>query len=102
MKGRCVGCGRRGVHRHHAVYEQHIDREGGNARDQRVLVWVCRSCHDAHHARTAPLPVRVLPDGVFEFAAELLGGPAAYEYIVRRYRGRDARLEALLEEERDD
>ena len=114
---RCVcGCGQRAVQKHHAVYVQELrrvalERERSTLRafyvekpptfrklrdDKRNLVDVARGCHDAHHARSRPLPLWVLPDSVFEFASELLGGPAAFEYLSRRYRGGDPRLEALL------
>lgn len=99
---RCVcGCGRRGVQKHHVVYVQELRRAGPDRFevlrvDPRNLVPVAPGCHAAHHARSVAFPVRVLPDSVFEFAAELLGGPAAFEYLSRRYRGGDPRLEALL------
>lgn len=97
MKARCVcGCGRRAVHRHHVVYEQEVRRVGGSVRDARNLVPVAHDCHGAHHARARPLPVHVLPDSAFDFATELMGAPAAFEYLSRRYSGRDPRLEALL------
>lgn len=94
----CVGpgCRRRSVHLHHVLYRQELERRGGDVRDARNLVPVCLACHGAHHSRQAPLPVWVLPDSVFEFARELMGGPAAFEYLSRRYRGSDSRLEALL------
>jgi hypothetical protein len=97
VKARCVcGCGRRAVQSHHAVYEQHVRSAGGSIRDPRNLVPVAHGCHGAHHARSRPLAVHVLPDGVFEFASELMGAGAAYEYLSRRYSGCDPRLEALL------
>jgi hypothetical protein len=93
---RCVcGCRGRAVHRHHAVYEQEVRRHGGDVRDPRNLVPVTFACHGAHHGRSRPLPLRVLPDAVFEFAAELMG-PAAYDYLGRYYSGRDPRHDALL------
>lgn len=111
---RCIcGCGRqRGCERHHVVYQQELKRhvprspegppdivrELALLRDDRNLVWVGPKCHAAHHSRVRPLLVRMLPDSVFEFARELLGGPAAYEYLARRYAGRDPRHDALLEE----
>ncbi len=108
---RCVcGCGRRGRQRHHVVYCQELRRvarqvAGGPPnvalemeleRDARNLVWVAVDCHAGHHARSAQLPLRVLPDSVFEFAAEVLGAGPAYEYLRRRYAGEDPRLEALV------
>lgn len=64
--------------------------------DGRNLVLIAHDCHGAHHSRARPLPLRVLPDSVFEFAAELMGAEAAFEYLRRRYTGKDPRLEALL------
>lgn len=96
---RCVGprCTARAVHKHHAVYEQAVQRAGGDLRDPRNLVPLCRDCHlTGQHQRKRPLPLWVLPDSVFEFAAELLGAGAAYEYLARRYAGRDPRLDALV------
>lgn len=97
MKGRCVcGCGRRAVQQHHAVYVQELRRLGGSVKDRRNLVGVAYDCHGAHHARVRPLAAHVLPDSVFEFAYELMGAGAAYEYLRRRYSGGDPRLEELL------
>jgi hypothetical protein len=94
---RCAapGCGRRAVHGHHALTVQLIRREGGDPRDPRVLVPLCVPCHFDHHG-TKKLSLRALPDSVFEFAADLLGGPAAYETLRRYYLGSDPRHEALL------
>jgi hypothetical protein len=64
--------------------------------DLRNLVDVAHDCHGAHHARARPLLLHRLPDSAFEFARELLGAPAAYEYLHRRYLGADSRLDALL------
>jgi hypothetical protein len=64
--------------------------------DPRNLVPVAFVCHERHHSRFLPLELRVLPDSVFEFAAELLGPGPAHLYLARYYRGRDPRLDALL------
>lgn len=98
---RCVGCSLRAVQRHHAVYEQEVRREGGSVKDDRNLVPVCKRCHERHHQRVVPLESYRLPDAVFEFARELLGAGAAYEYLRRRYAGSDPRLESLLLEAAD-
>lgn len=113
------GCGRRrGVQLHHVVYRQEIRRvvrddhhmapgylAGGPPdvtreltllADQRNLVPVGPKCHAAHHNRDRPLAIRLLPDCAFEFAEELLGAGRAYEYLSRRYSGRDPRLDVLL------
>jgi hypothetical protein len=55
------------------------------------------ACHGAHHGRSRPLRLAVLPDAVFDFARELMG-PAAFDYLGRHYAGRDPRLDALLED----
>lgn len=96
---RCLAprCTARAVHRHHVVYEQHVERAGGDLRDPRNLVGLCVRCHlGGQHQRQAPLPIAVLPDAVFEFAVELLGAGAAFEYLARRYAGRDPRHDALV------
>lgn len=95
--GRCVcGCGRRAVQQHHVVYAQEVRRAGGSVSDRRNLVPVAHVCHEAHHQRRAPFAMHVLPDSVFEFAAELFGRGAAYEYLARRYAGGDPRHAALI------
>ena len=97
LSNACVGpdCHRRGVHAHHAVYRQHLP--AGTLRDPRNLVRVCFECHGAHHGRSRVLPLRVLPDPVFAFAADALGPSAAYSYLARYYTGPDPRLDALLD-----
>lgn len=96
---RCVcGCMQRAVQRHHAIYEQHLRPLPSYSRrrkDSRNLVWVARACHEEHHSRAAPLGLAALPDSVFEFAVEVLGAGAAYEYLARRYAGSDMRHERI-------
>jgi hypothetical protein len=99
MTARCAcGCGRTAVHDHHVLTRQLLRREGGDPGERRNLVPLAYGCHAAHHSRQRPLPLRVLPDGAFEYAAELLGAGRAYERLRRDYSGGDARLDALLEE----
>lgn len=93
----CASCGARAAHRHHVVYRQHLRIHGGSARDERFLLDVCKRCHDRHHSRMEPLPLRVLRQVTFDAARELLGGPLAYVYLARRYSGGDRRHDALLE-----
>jgi hypothetical protein len=82
---------------HHVVYEQHVRNEGGDCHDGRNALCLCDSCHMSHHRRgTRVVPLEVLRDCNFEFAGELLG-PAAYDYLRRRYVGEDPRLDALLD-----
>lgn len=94
---KCIVCGRRAVHAHHVVYEQHVRNEGGSVRDPRNLVWLCVSCHFGHHARSTPILLSELTDDAYDFAAELLGPTAAYVYLQRRYAGGDARHEDLVD-----
>jgi hypothetical protein len=95
--GRCIcGCGRRGVQLHHVVYAQHLSKGDGSRKDKRNLVPVHFECHAAHHGRSRPFSLHVLPTAVFEFAAEVLGAERAYEYLKRRYSGSDMRHERLL------
>lgn len=94
MSERCIcGCGRRGVQRHHAVYAQHLPRE--HRKDRRNLVPVHHECHAAHHGRSKPFRLFMLPDSVFDFAAEIFGPGKAYNYLGRTYAGPDPRLNAL-------
>jgi hypothetical protein len=112
---RCAcGCGRvRGVQWHHVVYQQEIRRvvreqtehgppdvarEMALLTSRRNLMPLGPRCHAAHHNRSKPLRLALLPDSAFEFAAELLGAGRAYEYLKRRYVGEDPRLDALLED----
>jgi hypothetical protein len=97
MKDRCVcGCGRRAVHRHHVFLQQHIPP--CTRHDARNLVPVAFDCHNAHHLRSRPLELRMLPDSVFAFGREVLGAGRAYERLRRYYAGGDPRLDALLED----
>jgi hypothetical protein len=97
-KPRCIcGCGHRAVHPHHAVYQQHLRRYGGDPKDQRNIVPVAFDCHFAHHSGAKRLRLRDLPDSVFEFAVEIAGAGVAYELLGRYYAGDDPRLEVLLD-----
>lgn len=117
---KCIcGCKAKGVHEHHVVYEQIVERryrellrEGAEMRwpseaaaknDPRNLVWIAFGCHGGHHnvaghnSQSKKLRLDRLPDCCFEFAAELLGPGRAYEYLKRRYAGPDPRLDRLLD-----
>lgn len=98
------GCGDPPVAEHHVIYRQelrhHQGRASGNGAlvaDRRNLVPVAFRCHQRHHAQFRPYALGLLPDSVFEFAREVLGGGHGYEYLRRRYAGADPRLDALLE-----
>ena len=85
---------------HHVVYQQRVRREGGDLNDPRNLLLVGDDEHERHHNRSRPFPLSRLPDSAFEFAGELLGAGAAYNYLRRRYVGDDPRLANLLLESR--
>lgn len=98
-KPRCAcGCGARAAHGHHAITRQELRKHGGDPKDARNIVPMALDCHGGHHSGAARLHLSRLPDSVFEFAHELMGAGAAYEYLGRFYRGEDARLSALLAE----
>lgn len=116
---RCIApmCEERAVQQHHCVYQQELRRrwqsEVRHWKDDRALVRVpwaslaelrgdgrnlipmCLKHHASHHNRFAVLPAATLPFGVFEFAEELMGPGAAFEYLRRTYRGDDPRLDYL-------
>jgi hypothetical protein len=117
---RCI-CGCRGpaAHRHHVVTKEEIKKAWRSLhrasaapapelpwrsllaalKDERNLVPMRFECHGAHHRRQQVLPLRVLPDSVFEFARDLMGGGPAFVWLARTYAGDDPRLDALLENE---
>jgi hypothetical protein len=55
-------------------------------------------CHRRHSDAVQRIPLTALPDGAFQFAAELLGPGKAYNELRRTYGGHDERLEELLRE----
>jgi hypothetical protein len=78
----CVcGCGQRADVRHHVVAQQTLRRVAGRDRaladrlrgDERGMVPMSQVHHELHHSRSRPLPLAVLPDAAFVFAAEVLG-----------------------------
>ena len=93
----CERCGARDrLQQHHVVYEQHIRRAGGDPWDPRDSMTLCVSCHTSHHkALRLTLPLALVPDAAIAFAGDLMG-PAAYDYLRRRYGGEDPRVDALL------
>lgn len=111
MGDRCASCrmtraevgrtGRRLV-QHHVFYAQHVENAGGDVWDPRNSLTVCGGgpvgCHELHHGRSCPIRLADLPDSVYEFGREVFGGPAAYEYLARRYAVGDPRLDELLAE----
>lgn len=103
----CCCCDRPAVQLHHVCYRQTLRREWTPTAqwptlrvltdDPRNLVPVAHDCHGAHHNRSRPLMLNVLPDEAFVFARELLGAGPAFEYLRRRYAGEDQRLDDLLD-----
>lgn len=101
----CVcGCGQRADVFHHVVYQAELRRVAGRDRaladrlrgDERGMCPLASDCHERHHSRSRTLPLSVLPDAAFVFAAEVLGPARAFNYLGRVYSGADARLDALL------
>ena len=94
---RC-GIGVGAIDLHHVVYEQHVRDAGGEVYDPRDGLTLCRVCHAAHHGQQdrGKVPLSLLRDENYEFAFELLG-PAAFDYLRRRYAGNDRRLHDHLE-----
>lgn len=96
MRPACIcGCGDPVAAMHHVCYRQHIP--AALLDDERNLVPVAFRCHGNHHAASKRYLLHMLPDSVFEFAAEVLGPGKAFNYLRRRYDGQDPRLDALLE-----
>lgn len=82
---------------HHVSYRQVVARESGDEWDPRNALTLCQSCHASHHKGGRVLPLALLPDSAFEFAADTFGPGPGYELLRRRYSGEDPRLDALLE-----
>lgn len=81
---------------HHVVYQQRVRAEHGDLHDPRNSLTLCRRCHEAHHQRSQPLRLKVLRNENYDFAVELLGVGAAFNYLSRRYAADgDPRLEML-------
>jgi hypothetical protein len=107
LAGACVKCGAKGgsgrwgrLHLHHVVYEQHVRANGGDPYDPDNSLTLCVRCHASHHKSSVNrehLPLAVLRDENFDYAARLYGTLAAFDYLRRRYAGEDERLKVLLE-----
>lgn len=93
----CASCGKRADEWHHVVYQQELRRSGASCADRDGMMPLCRECHTAHHSRSDPLPLASLNDAAYDFAVRALGRGPAYVYLRRRYRGADARLDALID-----
>lgn len=96
---RCVvrGCNERAVDAHHVVYKRDLKERGLFLWDPRDGMALCRTHHWNHHYGTAKktLPLTLLTEAHLDFAFEALGA-YAFDYLARRYRGDDPRLEARL------
>ncbi len=95
---RCANCRSTGAwHAHHAgVYEQTLKRLGLPLWDPANALRLCLACHAKHHSPNHKLPLSVLRAQNIRYALDVLG-EHAYDYLRRRYRGRDPRLERELE-----
>ena len=89
--GFCAVCGTEGrVRRHHVVREQDVRRLGGDpwALDNSLWVGVetlC-GCHGAHHSRSHPIPLPLVPDDAWLFAVRLFGSvDRTLDYFGRFY-----------------
>lgn len=85
-------CHKPKVHDHHVVYEQHVERMGGDTWDPGNALGVCFDCHGTHHKQIKKLPISCLHNRNFDFAYELMGLSAS-DYLRRRYAGDDPRIE---------
>jgi hypothetical protein len=90
-------------HAHHVIYEQVVEREGGDKYDTRNAMRLCHpKCHlDRQHGRQDPVPMSVVRDETIEFAVELMGIGKTINYFERRYAGTedDPRLTELAQME---
>lgn len=94
------GCGRPATILHHCVRRQEIRRYDGSMGDERNLIPLAHDpCHEWHHNAARRLRSSVLPDSVFEFAAELMGPGRAANFMIRHYSGavNDKRVLGLLD-----
>jgi len=89
---RCARCGAANVQGHHIITRERLKQKAVELDvpaerllwDRRNRLWLCRRHHDAHHARTSPIPMTVLREHaakVFQFARELDLKP----WLERRY-----------------
>jgi hypothetical protein len=106
------GCGKSAAAQHHVITRQELKKWskgkqrciakrswGSLCRDKRNLVPVAFDCHGAHHSKARPLFLQDLPNGVFQFAAEVMGPGPAVAYLSRYYEGAESepRLAPLVE-----
>lgn len=97
----CAQCGRftREWDAHHVVEKQELSRRKLPLWDRRNALRLCNgpfSCHGQHTGAGSRVQLRKLRNENYEYAFEVLGA-YAYDYLRRRYRGEDPRLERWLE-----
>jgi 5-methylcytosine-specific restriction endonuclease McrA len=86
--GSCQVCGKKGwLVRHHVVYRQVVEREGGDPWDLDNSMFLGRDCrcHGRQHSKHTRLPLEAVPPDAVQFARELLGDDRAREYLARQY-----------------
>lgn len=92
----CRSCWRRpAIHQHHVTYKVKVLIEGGDLYSPLNALALCGPCHAGHHLASDRVSLASLRDENYAFAFALLG-PAAYDYLRRRYAGDDPRLGAAL------
>jgi len=83
---RCASCGTRGPwDAHHALYEQHLRKEGFPLFDPRNALRLCRDCHANHHAGARRIKTASLTTENLAYMVEVLGPDRAELYIARQY-----------------
>lgn len=89
---------KKATHSHHVTYEKELDARGLPLYDRRNFMALCNDCHYNHHHGQPEnkLPLVLLTDDNIAYAYEVLG-PAAYDYLRRKYSGDDHRV-MILEE----
>lgn len=91
--GRCASCESEDPwHAHHAVYEQKLRRLGLRLWHPDNALRLCFACHATQHSPKGRLALAVLRDENIRYAFDVLGA-RAYQYLRKRYRGIDARLD---------
>ena len=95
----CVVCGKPNAHRHHVIYAAEVIRRGGQEHDPANQLGLCHRHHHLQHSGHERVPLSLLRDENYVFAAELFGAPAAFEWLRRRYAGFDRRHDLLLEDD---
>lgn len=102
MQTVCAECGRGGsFDAHHVIERQELRNQGLNEWDLDNALRLCDrpvgGCHQNHTAASKRVRLERLTDRNIDFAFRALG-PAAYDYLKRRYGGDDPRVERKLKE----